>query len=325
MRSGLGLAIGLSLLCVAPAPAADGRIPVWGQTTITEPGAYVLTRNIVLGGEVGGSVIVIDSADVDLDLNGFWIRSNTETSDPPIRILQFADNVRIRNGSIRGNREDPPAIVAEGVYGLVLEKLNIDSGGGVRFSATVFKFQDLVLLVGFGHAFEGSGGQGTIRDCEIHHIGGWAGGIVISGSDILVQNNRLFSVDTGVAISGQSISLIGNSLQAWPRGIDVTSCAGCRIVDNTVHNADMCLTFAGNGSVVNGNVCVESSAGITINGSDNTVVGNRILGNGSGTGISFAGDRNVYSRNVASGNLQELSDTGTGNVSLGDNVLGAIQ
>jgi len=54
------------LFAALPLIAADGAIPIWEPTTITEPGKYVVTRDI--SGGIG-----IEADDVELDLNGFTI------------------------------------------------------------------------------------------------------------------------------------------------------------------------------------------------------------------------------------------------------------
>lgn len=71
--------------------AADGAIPIWAPTTITEPGNYVLTRDIELPGVP--TVIAIAASYVDLDLNGFRVYSSNTGI-----IAQDVNHVTIRNG-----------------------------------------------------------------------------------------------------------------------------------------------------------------------------------------------------------------------------------
>ncbi len=83
----------------------EARIPVQSlsgnlgfQHIISQPGSYYLTGNIV--GEAGKSGIRIDAADVTLDLNGFAMIGSDTT--PGTVIFSAAENVTIRNGTLRG-------------------------------------------------------------------------------------------------------------------------------------------------------------------------------------------------------------------------------
>lgn len=80
------LAIVAFLTITTPLIAADGAIPVW-EPTITEPGRYVLTRNITSS---TGPVLYISSVgDVHLDLGGFTVEF-TGSNSSAIRVWQAA-------------------------------------------------------------------------------------------------------------------------------------------------------------------------------------------------------------------------------------------
>jgi hypothetical protein len=89
------LATVVCLLTAMPVFAADGAIPIWEPTTITQPGKYVLTRNIINA----DSVIIIESNDVALDLNGFTVET-TVIFSAAVEVREV-DNVAIENGYIR--------------------------------------------------------------------------------------------------------------------------------------------------------------------------------------------------------------------------------
>ncbi len=60
------------LILAAPAFADEGRIPIYERTTISVPGSYVVTRDIVIDADYA---IRIDASPVQIDLNGFTLRS----------------------------------------------------------------------------------------------------------------------------------------------------------------------------------------------------------------------------------------------------------
>ena len=88
----------LLALPASPAIADEGRIPIYGPTTITAPGHYVLTRDIV---STTNPVILIQADDVTLDLNGRMISSGS-TLNYLVQIADGNTNVSIRNGRLSG-------------------------------------------------------------------------------------------------------------------------------------------------------------------------------------------------------------------------------
>jgi hypothetical protein len=76
--------------------AADGPgFPV----TITEPGSYRLSSNLVLPAGSFAAGVSIETSDVSLDLNGFSIIGASTPSTDGIFI--FGVNVEVRNGTVR--------------------------------------------------------------------------------------------------------------------------------------------------------------------------------------------------------------------------------
>src|SRR5262249_34023210 len=86
------------LLGAAPVRADEGRIPIYQPTTINQAGTYFLSRDIRA---VTGDGLVINVSFVTIDLNGRYIDVVDPTS-MGIRIADGVDNIRIRNGRIRG-------------------------------------------------------------------------------------------------------------------------------------------------------------------------------------------------------------------------------
>src|SRR5882672_11251630 len=79
--------------------ADEGRIAVYQPGTIDHPGSYVLNRDIVVS---DGDALIIRASQVDLDLNGYAIRT-TGGSGALIRIDDGFTSIRIRNGRLLGN------------------------------------------------------------------------------------------------------------------------------------------------------------------------------------------------------------------------------
>ncbi len=95
----------IAAVLAAPAAvqAADGRIPIYRQTTIAQPGSYYLTRNFSVA---AGPAIAITTPGVDLDLNGHVIEQMSPMSDV-IQLVLPSDlsiypEIKIRNGQLDG-------------------------------------------------------------------------------------------------------------------------------------------------------------------------------------------------------------------------------
>jgi hypothetical protein len=63
--------------------AGDGKTPIWEATTLSSPGNYIVTRDIVTA---AGPVLNILMENVTVDLNGFTLR----TADPSAAVVRFA-------------------------------------------------------------------------------------------------------------------------------------------------------------------------------------------------------------------------------------------
>ena len=81
----------------------EPRIPI-SQTdfphTISSPGSYFLTENIIATS--GSNGIRIDADHVTLDLNGFVVDGNGQNSATGVFISSGRENVAVLNGTIQG-------------------------------------------------------------------------------------------------------------------------------------------------------------------------------------------------------------------------------
>ena len=344
MKNPVILGLFLVAIGVATALADEGRVPIFQVTSISQPGTYVLTRNI---GAMVGSAITIQASNVTLDLNGMTVT----TSDAFAPIIQIGDNfegIHIRDGRLGGGSyvifygtgggESPSTIWIEnveisqtGFEGVYLTNLR-------QFEMTACKLHNLggngVLLVTGGGAFAGRivGNQFTVM----------RGGIIVgSSNNLLIQDNVMSGLSSyGINLGSSRASIVrGNTLIAASGngggGIVTGSGGNLLIVDNFLDGfTDGVSLGGGAGSRVSGNVIrnmwlINPTAGhgIGVGGTGgalrNLIEGNQIEGN-AGCGIRFdaTASSNVYRNNMLRGNTGgAVCNAGVGNTDAGGNVL----
>ncbi|HEY3174460.1 MAG TPA: right-handed parallel beta-helix repeat-containing protein [Candidatus Polarisedimenticolia bacterium] len=101
MRKRLILMMLLATLAGAPLGAAEGKIPLWMPTVITQPGHYVLTRDI---SATAGPAVSIQADGVTLDLNGHTINQPGATQAAIVigGVSGSSKGIIIVNGKIQG-------------------------------------------------------------------------------------------------------------------------------------------------------------------------------------------------------------------------------
>ena len=159
--------------------AADGAIPIWEPTTITEPGSYVLTRDIVA--EAGSIPITILASDVDLDLAGFVISGFVAI------VAEDVNAISIHDGSLIGD-SDGETLRLHNVTGFTIRRLF------VRGLA-----EDAIEI--------GGASTGTIEDCVIR-----GAPIAIWSSGIVVKNNHVSAAHNGISVDGDKCTIRNNVL-----------------------------------------------------------------------------------------------------------------
>lgn len=158
----------------------EPRTPIEAPTTITAPGSYYLTRNIVQTGNSDGVVIVADN--VTLDLNGFTIsggRTGVYVDHFP---FPAANGVTIVNGSIA-------SVSGSGIFAGGFE--DEPAGLTVR-NVKVFNATDLGINAGRGS---------SIENCYVY---GATVGIRAGYSSRVSGCTAEFSRTTGFSIDGGS-------------------------------------------------------------------------------------------------------------------------
>ena len=289
---------GTVLLATAAAGAGEGRIPVFGLTIISQPGHYVVTRDIT--STFAFPVVTIGApgctpfGGVTLDLNGHTL---TSAAGGPGVIVIGSDcttgGVTIRNGRLVGG--------------------GAGSGAGSGILSTLAAPLDLRLEnveisnVAFDGLFIESARVVHVERCSIHDVG--YSGLVISGETAPFQGTFIGNTLTAIrkygirleglrggAIKDNVISNYGSDLPA-AAGILLSSTASLGTVGGTLIEGNTLTSLPGgtddDGLVING-----------IPGADcphNLIVGNTMQRNGN-AGAVIASDGNRIERNVLSRN-----------------------
>jgi parallel beta-helix repeat protein len=338
------LFVPMLVLVAIPAMAVDGQIPIPFASpiatpiTITTPGSYVVTQNLVPTGP--GPIIIIAvpgiPGDVQIDLNGFVLDNTPNAVDPVIQvIIGAASEVTVRNGALTGGSAGIEAfgpgrkLVVEDVK--ISDFTALGPPAGI-YMLDVFNFAirrnvivDTAAAPG-GPAIWIDGGiprQGTIEDNLIRRT---ADGIISLplAASIEISNNRLIEILPGgpfgaaINLDGAESCLIAQNtfhggFLGPVTGINLNFSQGCKIYNNTVVNMGnngISLFGGSDGNLVLDNVVRSSGAdGIFVDGAFNHVEGNVLTGNGAagvaGFGLHFGPGSfdNTYGRNTSRGNI----------------------
>jgi hypothetical protein len=300
-RFWLGLSIiTLVLATAAPAPAAEGRTPVFlDGTFIGADGRYIVTRNIVSGGG-GFPVITIGATNVDLDLNGFTLFG--APGAPVIELPPpgvFTD-VKIHNGTIVGGDSAVRRAPGPPAQRLVIEDLKVREqivdAIWLDNVETVHVRRTSVMNAG-GNGIWLSGGlltNGSIEHCSINET---------VGDGIRLETVSAFEV------AHNNLELPGGAGGAG--GITVIAGLGCLLNQNVIGHAGFTGIFLrqGTGNKLYNNVIRRAaSSGILVDAAsgDNLILNNVVtesgLGLPPGHGLHVEGFRNHIHGNTLNGN-----------------------
>jgi len=223
------------LLTALPLIAGDGAIPIWEPTTITEPGSYIVTRDI----SNGGNVIEISANNVDLDLGGF-------TLDGGVGVVAWdVSAITVRNGKID---------TGEGV-GIDFYNVN---GFSIR-KITDTNWDDQAWVI--------HGTNGIIED---NHFLRDQDGFYVYGSKIIIRRNILTGwiwLDADHSVVCDNIAS-GVQVGWWQDGGDDN-----QILRNNLSGGG--LHVAGHRNLIGGNLITNGfEYGVYITGNDNVHRGN---------------------------------------------------
>ena len=217
----------------APASTDSVRLPgtpISGQTTISAPGHYYLTRNITVPGAV--IVITIAASDVSLDLGGFTIRGNDAAGSWGIWVAGGGHgDITISNGTVRDFQFGLDTANGSRVR---IDHIHATSNArGIQLGSNNV-LSDCTSISNGETGIYAPGNEAVINNCVSSRNSG--DGIAVAGDDVQVQRS------TAINNTGAQIRTIG----------DFTG-----IRDNTVHGS---LVLLQNGAaVVLDNTCVFGS------------------------------------------------------------------
>jgi len=218
-----------------PTLAAEGRIPLWTQTSLAAPGGkYVVTRNIFATPGSGLPAIDISAPGAyDIDLNGFTVTGDPLGGAPAISaVAPGLESVTIRNGSVRnpGLGDCISVILASRV---VVEDVKMScSGQG--------------LFVDEGQTFAVRRNVVTLSSLNAIWVSGspaFAGTLPISG---VIEDNQIYDPGaTGIQVDEtfSSVTIRGNEVESpGAAGIAVIGAPGppvgsVIVAENTVQEA----------------------------------------------------------------------------------------
>jgi len=324
-----GLVVGLAAL---GSFAGEGRAPIWQVgTVISNPGKYIVTRNINGTGS-GLTVISILASDVDIDLNGFTL----ETDGAPVIQATNVSNIAIRNGTLRrGTRGiDAMSPILAAFNKVVIEHVNVIGSQFegiyiVALSDFAVRWCNVLQTGREGIWVDGVGPAPTYVHGTIEHnrLQGTGGLTVRWGSSVGILNNRLevtnvvapppsqgaivYDYSHAGLIASNTVEIVNSG-----SGIFLGDAKGNEIRNNVVREAQhhgIDLAGMSDDNLVLENVSTQNARdGLRLEGSRNHTDRNVLnrncqfaLGNCWGLHLSNAwgGADNTFGRNTARGNL----------------------
>lgn len=275
----------LALVLLAGAPAAAGnRIPVTGPGTITAPGDYILTTDIITPnlGPCNGFLIHATTGPIDLDLNWHTVEPGFLCSAV---IVTGSSPVTVRNGYLTSTN----GTVVRGLDSnlLRLVRVHVDGDWAIQMSDS----SSLHMHQSSAHA--------TVYGL----FAKTTGDVVIDESTFngAYLNVRLFRVGKAVVKN----SFFSGANQG--PNLQIHEATGkIRIGRNTFNSAQGspgALVIAGDGAKIHRNsINGAGYDGLVVYGSGNSILRNSISGS-NGCGILVDSNGNILQGNIFSGNL----------------------
>jgi hypothetical protein len=201
----------------------NGAFPI----TITQPGSYLLTRDLQTPGGVNG--INVSTGSVEIDLNGFTLSGNTSTGTG---ISSSSNGVRVVNGRIG---DFANGVVLTGLRSFVGNVRVVFYGTGTGIAVGDLSSID-GCEVGFGGAGVSAGTFSVVENCIITDVPG--DGLVILNSGVaknnVVSRSATLANKYGIRTIGSNAVVRGNELDNGTRDIGVGG-HGAMIIDNIIH------------------------------------------------------------------------------------------
>jgi hypothetical protein len=276
----------------APAPTMkslaqiEPRMPISSAFTITNPGSYYLTTNILVA---SGNAITISTNDVTLDLNGFAVAAGT--AGKGIVVPGAQRNISIRQGMVRNCPSD--GISAGTVNGGLFSDLVLANNGGGGLEAgpncVVKNCSALTNASGIG-----VGDGSMILHCTAR---GNTSGIGAGQYCVVTACVASYNGGDGIAVGlGSTVSdcLAANNAGDGVQAADDCRVTGCQCSFNGTDGVSYGIHLTGNYARIEGNHITDNTGSRNLKldiGSGSLVIRNTISGAGA---TSF---------NVPAGNL----------------------
>jgi hypothetical protein len=220
-------------VCLTPFALAQTVIKAL-PNTITEPGVYVLTKDLVYSGS--GAAIDVETSNVVVDFQGYKIQGSSPSTAFGVTVGKsaVASNVTIQNGTVEN--------FSVGVY--FAFDGNFGDGGALEAGQACN-----LRIVNTGAGIVVDQPYSVIQNNLIYNCSG----IGISGPDgvggILIANNKLILCGTGVQMYGRCY-LTGNAASNCTTGFDLEPLGGSA-GDARFNTTTNCPTpFAGSGNLL---------------------------------------------------------------------------
>ena len=328
----------------APAPMMKSLAQIEPRTpissvpfTISVPGSYYLTTNLVQNGSAGG--IIISANDVTLDLGGFTIRGNGSGSFVIGIFAYNATNVAVHSGKVIG--WSGCGFASAGAKNILARDLAaLGNLLGIYLTDPSSVIESCVVQTNATTGLS-LGDAGVIRNCSAGGNGG--NGVQLIGSGGVLENSQANNNGgTGIALLGSGC-VVSHCTAIQNNGDGITAPDGNRISDTTVNfnkGNGIAATFncaitrcyldgnTSNGisasarSEVRDNFCTGNlGAGIFIQPNQFAFGGTRVENNhivGGVLGIQVAGPGHFIVRNTVTGT------SGSSYVISSNNIVGVI-
>ncbi len=197
--------------------------------TITQPGSYRLSSNLVVPSYSDG--IHIASSSVSLDLNGFTISAGTNSGNAISDVNVAHTGISVRNGFITHASLYEIGVSLPQCMACDIEQLRVSSGGnGIVVGSTALVVGNIVTP--FGSTTNGygivTGPDSTVSGNSVSHV---LQGITVGVHSTVTGNTASDEADEGIYANCPS-NIVGNTAIGNSSGNIVQFGSGCTLFNN---------------------------------------------------------------------------------------------
>ncbi len=301
---------------------AGATTPISSCGTISSPGEYALTTNIIFSHNA--TCISITSSDVTFDGAGYTIGGQGSTNtygvyvfNPLITLTNvIVKNLKVtlwqygiyylssQNGIIYNN------IANSNNYGIYLNSSSNNTLSGNNASSN-----------GYG-IYLNSSSNNTLSGNKANSNTGGGIFLVSSSSNTLSGNNASNNGDDGISLDSSSDNtLSSNNANSNTGGIVLSSSSNITLSGNNanLNNAYGIILVGSNNTLSGNNANSNNGDGIFLVGSDNTLSGNNASNNSDGITLVGSGNNTLSGNNASFNNFSGISLGGSNNTLSGNN------